>query len=817
MRWQVHKFGGSSLADPGCIGQVGRQLLARDEPAQAVVVSAMAGVTDALIGLAEASAAGDGWIEGLEALERRHLQCAEALQIPDAGREALVQSFVRLRRLLDALALLGSLPVEARDLVSGLGELWCARLLAGWFAAQGAPASFLDARDVLRVDLTEPGPVLRADDSRHRLRHWLEEVRPARIVMTGFICRDASGRVTTLGRNGSDYSATMLAALLDAAEVTIWTDVDGVLSADPRRVPHASPIPRLSYREAFELAYFGARVLHPQTMLPVLARGIPVRIRSTQRPDAPGTRIDPEGATEPPVKGVSGIDQRALVNIEGAGMLGVPGTAERVFRTLHRLGISVQMISQGSSEHSICVVVGRSEAETAREALESEFAREIAHGLIQGVTTDPHIEVLAIVGDGMAGVPGIAGRMLRALGRAGVNVRAIAQGSSERNLSVAVDATQGTRALRAVHSAFWLSEQTLAIGVIGTGKVGRALLTQIAAARPRLLHESGIDLRLRAVADSRSMRLLQSPDEMNPGHADWSAWPATPLDIERFTAHVHADHLPHAVIVDCTASARIADHYAGWLAAGIHVVTPNKQAGSGPLDRYRALKAQVAEGRAHWRYEATVGAGLPVVQTLKDLIDTGDELLSIEGILSGTLSWLFNRMDSGADFAELVREAHACGYTEPDPRDDLSGLDVARKLVILAREAGLPLELDQVQVEALMPDSAATGRLEDFWDALGSLNETIVRRAQAARRAGRRLRYLARLDVDGCARVALEEVADDHPAAGLALTDNLVCFRTHRYAENPLIVRGPGAGPEVTAAGVFADLLRIAATLGGRA
>jgi aspartokinase/homoserine dehydrogenase 1 len=596
--------------------------------------------------------------------------------------------------------------------------------------------------------------------------------------------------------------------------VHIWTDVAGVLSADPGRVPQAEVVEQLSYAEAFELAYFGARVLHPQTLAPVLARNIPVRIRSTRAPDAAGTLIDRAGSDTPPVKGVSCIDGLALVNIEGAGMLGVPGTAERVFETLNRAGISVTMISQGSSEHSICCVLPAAEGGRARGLLEEEFERETRSGQLQRVTLQPDIDVLAVVGDGMAGAPGIAGRVFSALGRAGVNVRAIAQGSSERNISVAVDAAAATRALRAVHSAFYLSDQTLSIGVIGPGQVGRALLGQLRDAAQRLHERDHIDLRVRAVANSRRMELADralSADGF-AGRLDHGET----CDLERFAAHVDAEHLPHAVIIDCSASDAIADRYAGWMARGIHVITPNKHAGSGDRARYERLCALVSAGAARWRYEATVGAGLPVVQTLRDIVDSGDRVLKIEGIFSGTLAWLFNRFAPGTSFAELVREARAAGYTEPDPRDDLSGMDVARKLVILGRELGLALDLDGVDVESLVPDALADAGVDAFLDGLDALDGPMGERIRQAEDAGEVLRYTAGLDADGTARVGLASVPGDHPFAHLALTDNVVAFTTERYCDNPLIVQGPGAGPEVTAAGVFSDLLRIAQAIGER-
>jgi aspartokinase/homoserine dehydrogenase 1 len=819
MSWIVHKFGGTSLADAEAFEHVGELLLAQPDPRQAVVVSAMAGTTDSLLALAEEAArggeaAGGDWPSGFEALKRHHLDCADRLGLREPARAALERSFDELHHLLEGLVLLGSLPVEVRDLVAGLGEQWSARLLAGWFARRVEAAEFVDAREIIRITRGELGPVLMDDESRRALAHHAPATASARIVVTGFCCRDAEGRVTTLGRNGSDFSATIFASLLDAGAVNIWTDVAGVLSADPNRVPQAEIVDHLSYAEAFELAYFGARVLHPQTLAPVLARGIPVRIRSTRSPESPGTLIDRHGSDRPPVKGVSCIEGLALVNIEGAGMLGVPGTAERVFETLNRAGISVTMISQGSSEHSICCVLPATEAARARELLEREFTTEIGSGQVQRISQLDDIDVLAVVGDGMAGAPGVAGRVFSALGRAGVNVRAIAQGSSERNISVAVDSAVATRALRAVHSAFYLSDQTLSIGVIGPGQVGRALLGQLRDAAGRLHERDHVDLRVRAVANSRRMELADRT--LSAAGFAGALDDAETCDLERFTAHVDAEHLPHAVIIDCSASDAIADRYAGWLARGIHVITPNKHAGSGDRARYEQLQALVGAGSARWRYEATVGAGLPVVQTLRDLVDSGDRVLAIEGIFSGTLAWLFNRFEPGASFAALVREARAAGYTEPDPRDDLSGMDVARKLVILGRELGLPLDLDGVDVESLVPDALADADVDAFLDGLDALDAPMRERLQRAERAGEVLRYTARLDAAGTARVGLASLPGDHAFAHLALTDNVVAFTTERYRDNPLIVQGPGAGPEVTAAGVFSDLLRIAQAIGGR-
>ncbi len=814
----AHKFGGSSLANAERYRHVAGLLLARDDGHQVTVVSAMQGVTDALIALAATAARRDDWRTPWQALQGRHVQTAEALlgeaAAPFIGW--LDAQFGALADVLHALAVLGIPAREAVEQVQGLGEVFSANLLRAHVAACGQPCAVLDAREVLVVAHGELGVAVDWEASAARLADWRADHDAPRVVVTGFVARDAEGRATILGRNGSDFSGAIFAALFGARELHIWTDVDGVLSADPRLVPEAVALDGLSYEEACELAYFGAKVIHPQTMLPAMALGLPIRIRNTFRPEHPGTCIARVGDSgSGPVRGLSLADNLAIVNVEGAGMIGVPGTAERVFAALRDARVSVVMISQGSSEHSICCVVRAADAERAEVALDAVFARELAAGQIQAITVTPGISVLAAVGDGMAGTPGVSAQLFGTLGRARVNIRAIAQGASERNISVALDSRDAARALRAAHAGFWLSPQTISVGIIGPGNVGRELLDQLREALPRLRREAHLDLRVRAIASSS--RLWTS--DQGALDADWADRLASsdlPADLDAFAAHVHAAHLPHAVIVDCSASDAVAARYASWLADGIHVITPNKQAGAGPLARWQAIRSACAASGARWRYEATVGAGLPIIQTLRDLIDTGDELLAVEGIFSGTLAWLFNRYDGREPFSALVREALALGYTEPDPRDDLSGLDVARKLVILAREAGLALELDDVDVHGLVPPALLAFDRDAALAALETLDADLAARHATASAKGCVLRYVARLDRSGTASVNLVELPDAHAFAHLSLTDNIVQFTTRRYADNPLIVRGPGAGREVTAAGVFADLLRLGAALGAK-
>ena len=815
VRCRAHKFGGSSLADAARIRRVADLMLDAPDAVQVVVASAMQGVTDALIGLAEAAANGTDWRPGLDALRLRHREAARALLGDDPAMDAWLDAQgAQLAELLSAVGLLRQPGRAALERIQGMGEVLSSRLLQAHLRQRGGDYAWLDAREVLRVRHGELGAIVDWDASAARLADWRRAHPQARVVATGFVAGDADGLPTVLGRNGSDFSGAIFAALFEAGELHIWTDVDGVLSADPRLVPEAVPLPAMSYQEACELAYFGAKVIHPQTMTPAIARGLPILIRNTFNPGFPGTRIDAEGDAGGPVKGLTLNTGLALVSLEGAGLIGVPGTAERVFAALHAARVSVVMISQGSSEHSICSVVREVDADAARDVLLDAFSRELRSGQVQGVQVVPGISVLAAVGDGMAGTPGVAARLFDALARARVNIRAIAQGASERNISVAIAAADQARALRAAHAAFWLSPQTIALAVIGPGKVGAALLDQLQEALPRLRRDANIDLRLRALATSGRMWLCEHRDA-----AEWRTRmqdaPAA-TDLAALGAHLLDSHLPHAVVVDCSASDAVAAHYPDWLAAGIHVITPNKQAGAGPLARYEAIRAARARGGARFRYEATVGAGLPVISTLRDLLDTGDDLVAVDGILSGTLAWLFNKFDGSRPFSELVREAHALGYTEPDPRDDLSGTDVARKLVILAREAGLPVSLADVEVESLVPDALRDADRDGFMAGLPAMDAPMQARLEAARANGCVLRYVARLQRDGSAGVALRELPADHAFAHLRLTDNCVQFTTRRYRDNPLIVQGPGAGPEVTAAGVFSDLLRLCAALGAR-
>jgi aspartokinase/homoserine dehydrogenase 1 len=821
--WIVHKFGGSSVADADCFRRVADILESQPSPRQGVVLSACKGVTDALLRLVTlAEARDEAYLAQLGLLRERHALIAETL-LPPAEAAAWLQGFDQdradLTGILQTTRIMRSAAQNVRDLVAGYGEIWSTSLFARYLthrrAGKGAPVRWLDARQVVVVEWASLGPSVLWDPSRERLAQQVPRDFAGTLIITGFIASTREGIQTTLGRNGSDFSGSIFGALLEASEIHIWTDVDGVLSADPRRVPNAQVIDSLSYNEAMELAYFGAKVIHPQTMAPAVGRSIPIWIRNTFAPQKPGTLICAKPDSQLLVKGITTIEGIALINIEGAGMIGVPGTAHRLFGALREADISVILISQGSSEHSICCAVPEAQAERAERVVRAAFAHELEDGQIQSVDTSPDLAILAVVGDGMAGTPGVSAKVFNALGNAAVNVRAIAQGASERNISVVVDGKQATRALRATHASFYLSANTISIGVIGPGTVGRVLLDQLATQQARLAREFKLDLRVRGVLSSRRMLLSEEGVTLSRWKEQFDASSAAP-DLQRFIDHVRVDYLPHTVLIDCTADGEVASHYCDWLAQGIHVITPNKKANSAELSYYDALRAARRASGAHFLYETTVGAGLPVIQTLRDLKETGDEIDSVEGIFSGTLAYLFNVYDGSVPFSSIVRDAKKLGYTEPDPRDDLSGLDVARKLIILGREMGLRLEMSDVKVASLVPVDLAKGTIDEFLDGLTAYDAGMQKRFEAAKAAGKVLRYVGRITSKGEATVGLAELDRKHAFANIALTDNVVRFATSRYNKNALIVQGPGAGPEVTAGGVFADLLRLSAYLGAR-
>jgi aspartokinase/homoserine dehydrogenase 1 len=791
----------------------------RPEQRRLIVVSAMSGVTDQLVRAVHVAGKQDlGYRDIMAAVGARHRQTiAELLSADAAGRlcEVLTRDLAIIEEVLHVTTVLHGYSRNGLELVSGYGEVWSAQLLAALLREELDDIDWLDARDVLTVTRTETGADVMWPESRARANEWVAKRGglPRTLVITGFVASTEDGLAATLGRNGSDFSASIFGTLFDAQEIHIWTDVDGVMSANPRLVSEAVTLETLSYEEAIELAYFGAKVIHPSTISTAVERDLPIFIRNTFRPDHPGTRIQATPASTNQVKGLATIESVALINVEGIGMIGMRGVAQRLFGALRDEGLSVLMISQGSSGNSICFAVTAAQADHARNTVERTFFAERMHGQIRRVDVTTDCSILAVVGEGMAGHPGVAAKFFSALGKAGVSLRAIAQGTSERNISVAVNAVDTQRALRAAHAGFYLSKQAISIGLVGVGNIGSTLLRQLSHRLRSLKQDFDIDFRVRAIATSRRMLLSDHPIDLETWRADLAAHGES-TDLTRLAAHVYDDQLPHAALIDCTANQNVSELYGSWLERGIHVITPNKRANTSSLEYYRRLRQANRTVGAHYLYETTVGAALPIIQTLRDLVQTGDEIVEIEGILSGTLSYLFNSFDGNRSFSSLVAQARELGYTEPDPRDDLSGTDVARKVVILAREIGMNVELGDVDLQGLVPKELTSGSVSEFLDALPQHDAHMEQLRREAAGKGEVLRFVGRVDRNGNASVALRSYRTTHPFARIQLTDNIVLFRTNRYNENPLVVQGPGAGREVTAAGVFADLLRLASYLG---
>ncbi len=704
-------------------------------------------------------------------------------------QDEVKRGFGEVEEILRTVWLIGDISVGARRFFDAIVGRWAALMLHHAFELQGL--SVTDEEYETLMD--------RAPDS----------MLPSGTVIAIGACHelDTSG----------ERAAAGLAARFNAACLTYWNDDELVTTADMEDVPGAQVIDRISYAEATELSFFGAHVIHPMNMVQAVAARIPIRLRSFADFKHPGTLVDESGGgpDSKPVKGFSVVHSIALVNVEGAGMIGVPGIAQRLFAAMREAGISVVLISQASSEYSICFAVPAEQAAYARATARSAFSPEIADKRIHRVEVETGCAILAAVGDRMPGTPGIAGTFFGALGKAHVNVRAIAQGSSERNISAVIKDEDSRRALRALHAGFFLSNQALSVGLFGPGNIGATLLDQIAVEAKRLNSQFGVDIRIRAIANSTRMLL----DEQGIELVNWRkafATEAVPLDLKAMVKHVGASYFPHAVLIDCTTSASLPSHYPEWIERGIHVITPNKKAGTAPYEQYKRLMAASRAYGKHFLYETTVGAGLPIIGTLKDMIKTGDRIKRIEGIVSGTLAYLFASYDGTVPFSTLLKEAKEKGYTEPDPRDDLSGMDVARKTVILAREIGFSVEVGDIQVLSLVPEELRDVPLAEFIQRSTLLDEPMMRLYREARAHDQVLRYVGTVESDGSCHVELGLYDADHAFARAKGTDNVVAFTTDRYRNQPLVIRGPGAGPEVTAGGVFADLLRLSAYLGAR-
>lgn len=834
---RIMKFGGTSVADPPRIERVvGLVRGARRAGPLVVVVSAFSRVTDALIAISRAAAAKQpAALAELHRIGERHSAAIRSLAAA-AEQPALERRFAiamgELEDLVRGISLLGECTPRTRDRLLSYGERLSAMVVAAALRHAGEAAEDCDARELVLTDEGFGNAQVDHEATYERIRrHFAEPDRAALQVVTGFIASSRSGETTTLGRSGSDLTAALFGAALAASVIEIWTDVDGVMSADPRLVADAFSLERLSYEELMELSHFGAKVVFPPTVQPARQLGIPLLIKNTLNPDFPGTMVSGtvvsgtvvsgsrvsgsrvDAGAPRPITGIASINDVALLRLEGEGMLGIPGIARRLFGALAQEGINVILITQASSEHSICFAIDPATTAAARRALEREFALELDRELLYPLVIEERQCIIAIVGEGMRERPGIAGRLFRVLGQRGINVRAIAQGSSELNISIVLACEDEERALRAIHDSFFRSEDdTFKLVVAGCGGVGSALLDRLARLADALRRERGIDLRVCGVLDSRSMLLERDGVALPEGKQSWKehlAHHGRPADLDSVRGLLE-ELSGLRGLVDCTASDAVPELYAALLRSGCAVITANKRPFAGP--RARDPRQQVrSDGRGLY-YSATAGAGLPVVRTLQALVRSGERPQRIEGVFSGTMGFLLGELRAGRRFSEALRQARERGYTEPDPRDDLSGQDVARKLLVLAREVGLDLELADVEVEALVPEDLAALDLESFWQRAEALDEAMAERVQSAKRDGRVLCYLAELGTETAsgssqARVGLSAVEPTHPCARLAGTDNLFAFYSEHYPR-PLQVQGPGAGARVTALGLFADILR---------
>ena len=813
---QVLKFGGTSVASADAMARSAAIALAaaRQGPI-VVVVSALGGTTDALIGAGRQAAAADpAYQQTLEGLEQRHLAVATGLHLPPGqlvrARAFIEGSFAELRRLCEGVAALRELSARTLDRLVSHGELLSAHLFEAHFQGFWPDTVGVDARQLIRTD-SRFGHAGVAEEATGRLVGAFRARHPgASWVVPGFVAADAHGDTTTLGRGGSDYTAALLAAALAADKLEIWTDVSGLMTADPRLVRAARPIPRISYQEAMELSHFGAKVLYPPTIEPVRRRGIPLWIKNTFAPTDAGTLVE----HDPPrpaavVRGLSSIGNLTLLSLEGSGMVGVPGFSMRLFAALCREQINVVLITQSSSEHSICVGVTAADAAPARAAVDAEFAAEIGTGHIEPLGLEPDLAIVALVGDNMKNHPGISGKLFGVLGQNGVNVRAIAQGASEKNISTVIRAADVGKAINALHEAFFeATVKQVSVFVLGPGNVGRKLLEQLARQQDYLRDKLGLQLRVVGIADRRHCLLHDEGLDLRTWPAALAAAPPAP-PLAELTRLLIGRNLRNTIFVDVTADPAAAGCYAALLARSVAVVACNKVACSSDYAQYAHLKSLAKEFNASFLFETNVGAGLPVIGTLNDLTRSGDVVRRLEAVLSGTLNFVFNHYDGSRPFAEVVRQAQAEGYTEPDPRLDLSGQDVARKILILAREAGETLEMSDVAIESFLPPACLAGDVAAFYTALTAHEAHFRALYDAAAAAGQRLKFVARY-AEGRAAVGLRQVAPGHDLYDLRGKDNVVLFYTDRYVEQPLVVKGAGAGAEVTASGVFADIIRAA-------
>lgn len=808
---RVLKFGGTSVGSVDSILSLKRIVeRAATHDRIVVVVSALGGITDALIATANmASQADSAWEGAYDAMLLRHLRMVDAIIVDEHKRERLKeeinQHFAELRSIYYGVSLVRDLSQKTLDMIVSYGERISSRIVAGLIPA----AEWFDSREIIMTEKKQGKAELVSDRTEQLIRERLTpSIRLA--LMPGFISSDIhTGETTNLGRGGSDYTASIVAAALDAEALEIWTDVNGFMTADPRAVGEAYTIPSLSYHEASELCNFGAKVVYPPTIYPVCAKRIPILIKNTFEPDNEGSIIRTDAVMDgKSVRGISSIRQVALITVTGLSMVGVIGVNRRIFAALAQNGISVFMVAQASSESSTSLGVREADVERAAEVLNLEFDKEIQLGAMSPMEVTRGLAAIAIVGEQMKHCPGIAGQLFGTLGRAGISVIAFAQGASETNISFIVREPQLQKALTVLHESFFLSEyKQLNLYICGTGTVGGKLIEQIMSQREVLKHDKGLVINVVGIAGSRHAIYNTEGIDLTCYRQQLAqSEPSNPsLILENILSH----NLHNSVFVDCTAAAEVADLYEQLLEHNVSIVAANKIAASGSYERYARLKQLALDRGVKYRFETNVGAGLPIIGTINDLVNSGDRVLRIEAVLSGTLNFIFNELSAEVPLSETVRRAQQMGYSEPDPRIDLSGKDVVRKILILAREAGVPLEEKDVEKNLFIPTSFFEGSEDTFWQQLPSLDADFECRRSALEQQGKRWRFVATLE-DGKARVGLCEVDRNHPFYSLNGSNNIVTLTTERYREYPMIIQGYGAGAGVTAAGVFGDIMSIA-------
>ncbi len=808
---KVLKFGGTSVGSVESILSLKAivENEARRKPV-IVVVSALGGITDKLLSTAQLALRGDEqWKDAFESMVDRHHKMIDTIITDNKKRETLFNKvdalFEQLRSIYFGVYLIHDLSRKTQDAIVSYGE----RLSSNIVATLVRGAKWYDARDFIKTERKNGKHVLDSELTHRLVRSTFSDL-PTVALVPGFISLDKdTGETTNLGRGGSDYTAAIIAAALDAEILEIWTDVDGFMTADPRVIKTAYTINELSYVEAMELCNFGAKVIYPPTIYPVCVKNIPIRVKNTFNPDAPGTiikdKIDDDSKA---IKGISSISGTTLITVTGLSMVGVIGVNRRIFTALAGNGISVFMVSQASSENSTSIGVRDEDAPSAVEVLNGEFAKEIETGAMFPMHAESGLATVAIVGENMKHTPGIAGKLFGTLGRSGISVIACAQGASETNISFVVDGQYLRKSLNVLHDSFFLSEyKVLNLFVCGVGTVGGKLIEQIKEQYEELKVNSRLKLNVVGIASSR--RAIFDRDGLDLEHYRERLDQSDPSDNARLREEVIGMNIFNSVFVDCTASKEVAALYQDFLEHNISVIAANKVAASSDYNSYQRLKRTALARGVKFRFETNVGAGLPIIGTINDLRNSGDKILKIEAVLSGTLNYIFNALSADTSFSQTVRQAKELGYSEPDPRIDLSGQDVVRKLVILAREAGYKVEQSDVEKQLFIPDSYFDGSLEEFWTRLPELDADFEVRRQRLEAESKRWRFVATMD-HGCTRVALQEVGTTHPFYNLEGSNNIVLLTTERYREFPMLIQGYGAGASVTAAGVFANIMSIA-------